>query len=117
MIIITNEIMREKVDKLLENANELFLKKKFKDAILLYDEILKLDAENLNVINNKGYALSKIKNYDDAIAQFDRCIAIDDKFAIAYSVRGMAKGSNKNLKVPNMGWREVEILKKGLLWD
>ena len=69
--------MREKVDKLLENANELFLKKKFKDAILLYDEILKLDAENLNVINNKGYALSKIKNYDDAIACYDQGLKIN----------------------------------------
>ena len=77
MIITTNEIMRETIDKLLKNANELFLKKKFKDAILLYDEILKLDDENLNVINNKGYALSKIKNYDDAIACYDQGLKIN----------------------------------------
>ena len=77
MIITTNEIMRDTIDKLLKNANELFLKKKFKDAILLYDEILKLDAENLNVINNKGYALSKIKNYDDAISCYDQGLKIN----------------------------------------
>ena len=77
MIITTNEIMRNTADKLLENANELFFKKKFKDAILLYDEILKLDAENLNIINNKGYALSKIKNYDDALSCYNEGLKIN----------------------------------------
>ena len=61
----------EYLDNLLKSANELFLKKCFNDAISKYKKILESDPTNLNAINNMGYALSKSKDYQNAINCYD----------------------------------------------
>ena len=58
-------------DNLLKSANELFLKKRFNDAISKYKKILESDPNNLDAINNMGYALSKSKDYQSAINCYD----------------------------------------------
>ena len=63
--------------ELLNEANKLFLKKLFRDSLPIYNEILKSEPENIDVINNKGYALSKMKNYDEAIACYDQGLKIN----------------------------------------
>ena len=62
-------------------ANELFLNKKFEDAVLQYEKILQKDPRDLSALNNKGYALSKLKRYDAAIECYNRSLQIkpDDK--------------------------------------
>ena len=45
----------------IDDANELFLNKKFEDAIFQYELILQDDPHNLLALNNKGYSLSKLK--------------------------------------------------------
>ena len=59
------------LDDLLESANRLFLKKQFVDAISIYKKIIDLDPNNLTAINNIGYALSKSKNYQNAVSYYD----------------------------------------------
>ena len=63
--------------ELLNEANKLFLKKLFRDSLPIYNDILKSEPENIDVINNKGYALSKMKNYDEAIACYDQGLKIN----------------------------------------
>ena len=48
-------------------ANKLFLNKKFEDAVLQYEKILQNNPHDLSALNNNGYALSKLKRYDEAI--------------------------------------------------
>ncbi len=62
-------------------ANELFLNKKFEDAVLQYEKILKNDPRDLSALNNNGYTLSKLKRYDAAIECYNRSLQIkpDDK--------------------------------------
>ena len=69
--------MTNKNIELLNEANKLFLKKLFRDSLPIYDEILKSEPENIDVINNKGYALSKMKNYDEAILCYDKGLKIN----------------------------------------
>ena len=69
--------MINKNTELLNEANKLFLKKMFRDSLPIYDEILKSDPENIDVINNKGYALRKMKNYDEAILCYDKGLKIN----------------------------------------
>ena len=57
-------------------ANELFLNKKFEDAVLQYEKILQNDPQDLSALNNKGYALSKLKRYDAAIECYNRSLQI-----------------------------------------
>jgi len=69
--------MTNKNIELLNEANKLFLKKLFRDSLPIYDKILKSEPENIDVINNKGYALSKMKNYDEAILCYDKGLKIN----------------------------------------
>lgn len=63
-------------DHALEQANELFLAKKFTDAIISYDAILKKSPNNLAALNNKGYALGKLKKHAEAISCYDAGLGI-----------------------------------------
>ena len=67
----------ESIDGLIESANNLFLKKRFLDAIPIYEKILKIDPTNLNAVNNKGYALSKSKDYKNAIDCYNHGLKIN----------------------------------------
>lgn len=66
-----------RIRSLLDQANKLFLEKKFKEAISFYDDILDSVPNYLNVLNNKGYALSKLADYHGAIECYDKALAID----------------------------------------
>ncbi|NDB91889.1 MAG: hypothetical protein EB167_04155 [Nitrososphaeria archaeon] len=57
--------------QVLQQANHLFLNRQFSDAVALYDQILNVDPKNLDAINNKGYALGKMKKHQEAIAVYD----------------------------------------------
>ncbi len=63
-------------DSLLLAANQLFLKKQFQDAIKIYDQILQNDPHNIDAINNKGYALGKLKLHQEAITFYDFGLAL-----------------------------------------
>ena len=52
----------------LDHANNLFLEKKFQDAITKYAKFLESNPDNLIALNNMGYALSKLKKFESAIA-------------------------------------------------
>ena len=58
----------------LDQANDLFLIKKIDDAIRKYAQILKNDPGNLIVLNNMGYALSKLKKFDAALEMLRKII-------------------------------------------
>ena len=53
-------------------GNELFLEKKFQEAIKKYDSILEKEPNNLTALNNKGYSLSKLKKYSEALSCYDK---------------------------------------------
>ena len=52
----------------IDEANELFLEKKFEDAIKKYEIVLRGEPNNLIALNNKGYSFSKLRNYSEALA-------------------------------------------------
>ena len=51
----------------INEGNRLFLEKKFQDAIKKYNIVLDKEPDNLIALNNKGYSLSKLKKYSDAL--------------------------------------------------
>ena len=90
-----------RINSLLDQTNRLFLKKRFRDAISFYDEILKIDQNHLNVLNNKGYALSKLGNYSDALACYDKALRINptDMSVLINKISALRKvGEHKDRK-------------------
>lgn len=81
------------LDKTIEEANQLFLAKKFAESITLYDQILEKDPGNLNVLNNKGYALSKLKQHQDAISCYDLALQKhpDEKTILTNKISSLRK--------------------------
>ena len=63
-----------KINSILDEGNRLFLKKKFIEAIQFYDRILTENSQNLSALNNKGYALSKLKEYEKAIECYNTAL-------------------------------------------
>ena len=66
-----------KIDSILDEANRLFLQGKLKEAISYYDKILEENPNHLGCLNNKGYALSKLKDYDSALDCYDSALKLD----------------------------------------
>ena len=68
--------VHSKTNSILDEANRLFLQGKFQQAVRYYDKILNENPKHLSSLNNKGYALSKLKDFDGAIKCYDAALAI-----------------------------------------
>lgn len=68
-----------KIDSILDEANRLFLQGKLKEAISYYDKILEENPNHLGCLNNKGYALSKLKDYDSALQCYNSALKMDSE--------------------------------------
>ena len=63
-----------KTNSILDEANRLFLAGKLREAIAYYDKILDENPQHVSSLNNKGYALSKLKDFDNAIKCYDSAL-------------------------------------------
>ncbi|MEK0346657.1 MAG: tetratricopeptide repeat protein, partial [Nitrosopumilus sp.] len=65
-----------KTNSILDEGNRLFLQGKLKEAITYYDKILNDNPEHLSSLNNKGFALSKHKDFDNAMKCYDAALQL-----------------------------------------
>ena len=65
-----------KINSILDEGNRLFLQGKLQDAIICYDKILNENPRHVSSLNNKGYALSKLKDFDYAMKCYDNALKI-----------------------------------------
>ena len=65
-----------KANLILDEGNRLFLQGKLQDAIIYYDEILNENPRHISSLNNKGYTLSKLKNFDAALKCYNDVLKI-----------------------------------------
>lgn len=77
----------------LQKADQFFLEKKFSDAIALYDTVLSEDPKNIHAINNKGYALGKLKRHQEAIQCYDVGLKLhpDEKTLLVNKISSLRK--------------------------
>ena len=50
---------------------------KYEEAIICYDRIITIDANNSNALLNKGLMLYNLNKYEKAIECYDRIIGLD----------------------------------------
>lgn len=71
----------------MRNASPKILMVQLKITIRL----IKLKPEHANTYNDRGLAKVALKDYDGAIADYNKAIELNPKFAKAYHNRGLAK--------------------------
>jgi tetratricopeptide (TPR) repeat protein len=69
---------------------------KYADAIYFYDQALKNDPKNVEILINKGSALAKMKFYDEAIMHYDSALSIQPKNYLALNNKANALASLGN---------------------
>jgi tetratricopeptide (TPR) repeat protein len=58
------------------------------EALVCFDEALKLDTQNTEALVKKGAALERLRKLDEAVDCYDQAIAADDSMTIAYLYKG-----------------------------
>jgi tetratricopeptide (TPR) repeat protein len=73
-----------RIGVLLDKGKFLLSTNKAKEAVAVYDEVLKINANHAEALVKKGAALEKLKQDDAAIRCYDRAIEVNQKLTIAY---------------------------------
>ena len=76
--IIENEISNK------QKANELFLKGKFKEALLFYTNAIQNDPNNKIHYSNRSICFLKLESYSLALKDAKKCIELDSSFIISF---------------------------------
>jgi tetratricopeptide (TPR) repeat protein len=77
------------VEEILAQAILLTRNDKHQEALAKIDEALKLDSNNADAWAAKGFALAKLDRDDEAIAAYDKAIAIRPEFIFARQNRAL----------------------------
>ena len=85
-----------KVNSILDEGNRLFLQGKFQQAIVFYDKILDKDPKNISSLNNKGYSLSKLKDFTNSMKCYNLALEIcpDDLSVLINKISSFRKQGN-----------------------
>ena len=65
----------------------------FKNAIKIYDEVIRLTPDFADAYINRGDARTNLGNFEDAIKDYDTAIHLGDDYAYVYVYRGIAKSN------------------------
>jgi len=59
------------------------------EALIAFEQAIRLDPKNADAYNGKGTALHDLKQYQEALIAFEQAIRLDPNFAIAYRNKGI----------------------------
>lgn len=85
---LISEIKESQTSSKYQEALSLHQQGKINEAIALYEEALKADPNNPEILTNLGAAYQTNKNYDAALAQYLKSIAIEPKSSVTYFYMG-----------------------------
>jgi tetratricopeptide (TPR) repeat protein len=81
-IQIPSEVVKE--------GDQLYKKRKYQEAILRYDQALKINPLSESVLNNRGNALRESGKHEEAIKCYDKAIEINPNYVEAWIDKGLA---------------------------
>ncbi len=70
-------------------GNDLLREGKYNEAMMAYDQAIKINPQNPIVWYNKGFLLSNLGKYEEAIKAYDKAIEIDPNFSMALNNKGL----------------------------
>ena len=69
---------------------------KYEEAILLYNESIKLNPNHAASYNNRGISYRKLKKYEQSLKDFNKAILLNPNYAVAHYNRGITYDNLKN---------------------
>jgi tetratricopeptide (TPR) repeat protein len=84
--------------ELIKEGDHFYKKGMFLEAILRYDEAIKIEPSSELAWNNKGLALGSLARYEEAIKCFDKAIELNQRLADAWNNKGNALRQLKKYK-------------------
>lgn len=81
-----------KVDKWLDNAQELFDQGQFVEALAAYEQCLALNPLNTDAWSNEGTTLFSLGRWEEALAAYEQCLSLDPKHTNALYNKGLTLG-------------------------
>ncbi len=86
-------------EKFLILGNEYLDKKKFDKSIQCYDQVLALDANNLNCLYLKSYSLFYLNKFEEALENLNRVILLGSTDYKVFYFKGRSLFELKKLKL------------------
>jgi len=105
----------ENLEKKLNDIQKLYSQKKFQLALQKANKLIKTNKNNPVVFNYRGIILVAMKNYSDALRDFEKALIFKPDFAEAFSNMGMAyQGMKKNTDAIKCYQKAIEHDKNAL---
>jgi len=89
--------IRKEVKKLFKDGLKIYKVGDYEEAINLFDDALKLDPSNYEILNQKGVILDKMDKYEEALKIYDQAIKLNPTQTKAYYNKGLLLKDLKKL--------------------
>ncbi|MFH1228290.1 MAG: tetratricopeptide repeat protein [Planctomycetota bacterium] len=87
----------KEVGQHMSKGDNLFNAKRYDEALVEYNQVIKLDPNNYEAYNNRASIYCRKRNFDKAIADFDEALRIQPENHRAYCNRGLAYAQKGDL--------------------
>ena len=77
------------ISELIQKGNTMLNSSKFEEALVTFDQVLKIDTRAVDALNGKGLIFNQLGKYEEAITWFDKALSIDPKFIDALNNKGV----------------------------
>jgi len=73
-----------------DEGRSLTSRRKYEEALIAYEQAIRLDPNDGIVYNHKGAVLYKLQRYEEAFSTIEQAVRLDPNDALAYSCKGAA---------------------------
>ena len=80
------------ISELIQKGNTMLNSSKYEEALVAFDQVLKIDTRSVDALNGKGLIFNQLGKYEEAITWFDKALSIDPNFVDALYNKGGALG-------------------------
>ncbi len=78
------------VDELLRQASNLLEVSKYQEALVIFEQVVKVKPDSFNAWYLRGYALNKLGRHQEAVSSCDQSLKIKPNYVLALREKGIA---------------------------
>lgn len=83
-------------NKLFKNGINLMADERLEDAVHAFEQVLRIDPDNVDALLKLGYARFHMEDYSDSLRVYDKILDIDVTNAEAWNLKGLVHYEQKN---------------------